>query len=175
MRTRLLTTAVLVLGAAAVGFTTQNRPDTVSGTITRTFQIIANTEVTGDVTCAVADGTPCLSFAVAGVELRLNGFTVTGKGDPVTGCGGAVKAGEVGVTTNAQRGVVVRGPGLIQRFRNHGVQVAGSSGARIEGVTVSTNCGSGIFVLASSFETLVQENTAIRNGASVPGLACGGI
>ena len=175
MRTRLLATAVLVLGAAAVGITTQSRPDTVSGTITRTFQIIANTEVTGDVTCAVPDGAPCLSFAVPDVELRLNGFTVTGRGDPVTGCGGAVTTGEVGVTTNAQRGVVVRGPGLIQRFRNHGVQVARSSGARIEGVTVSTNCGSGIFVLASSFDTLVQENTAIRNGASAPGLACGGI
>ncbi|MEO5742168.1 MAG: hypothetical protein ABIS29_16400 [Vicinamibacterales bacterium] len=175
MRTRLLATAVLVLGAAAVGFTTQNRPDTLSGTITRTFQIIANTEVTGDVTCAVTDGTPCLSFAVAGVELRLNGFTVTGKGDQITGCGGAVTVGEVGITTNAQSGVLVTGPGLIQRFRDHGVQVTGSSGARIEGVTVSTNCGSGIFVLASSFDTLVQENTALRNGSSVPGRTCGGI
>ena len=47
MGTRLLATAVLVLGTAAVGFTIQTRPDTVSGTITRTFQIIANTEVTG--------------------------------------------------------------------------------------------------------------------------------
>ena len=175
MGTRLLATAVLVLGTAAVGFTIQTRPDTVSGTITRTFQIIANTAVTGDVTCAVPDGAPCLSFAVANVELRLNGFTVTGRGDPVTGCGGAVTTGEVGLTTNGQSGVVVRGPGLIQRFRNHGVQVARSSGARIEGVTVSTNCGSGIFVMASSFDTLVQENTAIRNGASAPGLACGGI
>src|SRR5688572_3249314 len=143
MRTAVLATAVLVLGAVSVSVTTQSRSDAVSGTLTRTFSIVADTEVTGDITCAVADGTPCLSFAASGVELRLNGFTITGKGDPVTGCGGAVTPGEVGITTNGQRTVVVRGPGLIQRFRNHGVQVAGSDGARIEGITVSTNCGSG--------------------------------
>ena len=175
MRTPLLTTAVLVLAAVSVNVTTQSRPDTVSGTITRTFSIVANTDVTGDITCAVADGTPCLSFGAPGVELRLNGYTVTGKGDPVTGCGGAVTTGEVGITTNAQKAVVVRGPGLVQRFRNHGVQVAASDGARIEGITVSTNCGSGIFVPATSFNTLVQENTATRNGATNPGLSCGGI
>jgi len=175
MRTPLLATAVLVLGVVSVNVTTQSRPDAVSGTITRTFSIIANTEVTGDITCAVADGTPCLSFAVPGVELRLNGYTITGKGDPATGCGGAVTAGEVGITTNAQNGVVVRGPGLVQRFRNHGVQVAGSDGARIEGITVSTNCGSGIFIPGTSFNTVVQENTAVRNGSSNPGMACGGI
>ena len=175
MRTSLLMTAVLVLVAVSVGVSSQSPSDTVSGTITRTFTIVANTQLTGDITCAVADGTPCLSFAVPGVELRLNGYTVTGKGDPVTGCGGAVTAGEVGITTNGQRGVVVRGPGLVQRFRNHGVQVAASDGARIEGITVSTNCGSGIFVPAASFNTVVQENTATRNGSSNPGLSCGGI
>jgi len=175
MRTPMLATAVLVLGAVSVTVTTQSRPDAVSGTITRTFSIVANTEVTGDITCAVADGTPCLSFAAPGVELRLNGHTITGKGDPVTGCGGAVTNGEVGITTNAQNAVVVRGPGLVQRFRSHGVQVAASDGARIEGLTVSTNCGSGIFVPASSFNTLVQDNTAVRNGSSNPGLSCGGI
>ena len=175
MRTPMLVTAVLVLGAVTVNVTTQTRSDAVSGTITRTFSIVANTEVTGDITCAVADGTPCLSFAIPGVELRLNGYTITGKGDPVTGCGGVVTAGEVGITTNTQNAVVVRGPGLVQRFRNHGVQVAGSNSARIEGITVSTNCGSGIFVPATSFNTLVQDNTAVRNGSSNPGMSCGGI
>ena len=57
MRTSLLATAVLVLGAVSVGVTTQDRPDRVSGTITRTFSIVANTELGGDITCAVADGT----------------------------------------------------------------------------------------------------------------------
>lgn len=175
MRVRILMTALLVVGGVSVGLTRQVRPDSISGTLTRTFSIIASTELTGDVTCNVTDGTPCLSFAAPGVELRLNGYTITGKGDPNTGCGGAVTAGEVGVTTNGQNTVVVRGPGLIQRFRNHGVQVSGSNGARIEGVTVSANCGAGIFVPATSVNTLVQENTAVRNGSSAPGAACGGI
>ena len=175
MRVRSLVTALLVVGAVSVGLTRQGRPDVVSGSLTRTFSIVTTTDLTGDVTCNVADGTPCFSFAVPGVELRLNGFTVTGKGDPNTGCGGAVTTGEVGITTNGQNTVVVRGPGLVQRFRNHGVQVAASNGARIEGVTVSTNCGSGIFVPATSFNTLVEANTAVRNGSTNPGLSCGGI
>ena len=175
MGRRLLATAILVLGTMTVGFTTQSRLDTVSGTLSRTFSIVADTGLTGDVTCAVADGTPCFSFAVPGVELKLNGYTITGKADAATGCGGAFTNGEAGITTAAQSNVSITGPGLIQRFRAHGIQVTGSSGARIEGVTVSTNCGSGIFVLASSFNTLVQDNTALRNGASAPGLSCGGI
>jgi hypothetical protein len=112
---------------------------------------------------------------VPGVELRLNGYTITGKNDPVTGCGGAVTAGEIGVTSNAQNRVSVRGPGLIQRFRNHGVTVTGSTDARVEGLTVSSNCGSGIFVLASAFGALVERNTSVRNGSSVAGQPCGGI
>ena len=67
------------------------------------------------------------------------------------------------------------GPGLIQRFRGHGVQVTGSTEARVEGLTVSTNCGSGIFVLATSFDALVEGNTTLRNGSTVAGAACGGI
>jgi hypothetical protein len=165
----------MVVGAVAVGYTTQGRPDSVSGTLTRTFQVVADTQLTGDVSCAVADGTPCFTFAVPGVELRLNGFTITGKGDAAMGCAGAVTAGEVGVSTGGQSGVTVRGPGLVQRFRNHGVQVTGSTNARVEGLTVSTNCGSGIFVLATSFGALVEGNTSVRNGSSMPGLACGGI
>ena len=175
MRARLLVTTLLILGGVGTAFTMQARPDAVSGTITRTFSIVANTVLTGDVICAVADGTACLSFAAPGVELRLNGYTITGKGDASTGCGGAVTNGEVGIHTNAQNSVVVRGPGLIQRFRHHGVHVGGSTDARVEGVTVSTNCGSGIFVQATAFNSLIQENTAVRNGASAPGLACGGI
>src|ERR671912_2855756 len=75
MRMRVLLTALLIVGAVSVGLTRQGRPDSVSGTITRTFSIVANTDLTGDVTCEVADGTPCFSFAVPDVELRLKGFT----------------------------------------------------------------------------------------------------
>jgi hypothetical protein len=57
-------------------------------------------DLTGVVCCQVAAGTACFSFAVPSVELRLNGFTITGKGNATTSCGGAVTAGEIGVSTN---------------------------------------------------------------------------
>ena len=175
MGTRDWVVFLLLVAGAGAGATMQGRPDTVSGTITRTYTIVADTELTGDVSCDVAQGTPCFSFSVPGVELRLNGFAITGRADATTACGGTPTTGEVGVTTNGQSRVVVRGPGLVQRFRNHGVQVVGSTEARIEGLTVSTNCGSGIFVLASSFNALIEGNTTVRNGSTLAGQACGGI
>ena len=175
MQTRSWVVILLLVAVAGAGATMQGRPDTVSGTLTRTYTIVADTDLTGDVTCAVADATPCFSFSVPGVELRLNGYSITGRGDATTGCGGTPTTGEVGVTTNGQSRAVVRGPGLIQRFRGHGVQVTGSREARVEGLTVSTNCGSGIFVLANSFSALIEGNTTLRNGSTVAGAACGGI
>jgi hypothetical protein len=175
VHTRRWVVILLLVAVAGAGATMQGRPDTVSGTLTRTYTIVADTDLTGDVACAVADGTPCFSFAVPGVELRLNGFSITGRGDATTGCGGATTNGEVGVTTNGQRRVIVRGPGIVQRFRNHGIMVANSTEARVEGLTASTNCGSGIFVPGTSFGTIVEGNTTIRNGSTVAGAACGGI
>src|SRR5262245_23413094 len=58
--------------------------DRVSGTLTRTFTIVDNTELVGDVICDVT-AVPCFSFGVSDVEFRLNGFSITGKADPVTG------------------------------------------------------------------------------------------
>jgi hypothetical protein len=137
--------------------------------------IVEDTDLNGDVFCDVAANTPCFAFAAPNVELRLNGFSITGRGDAVTGCGGTAANGEAGVTTNSMAGVAVRGPGLVQRFRGDGVTVAGSRDARVEDLTLSTNCMSGVRVLATSFGTLVQGNTAVRNGSSTPGFPCGGI
>ncbi|MCC7034069.1 MAG: hypothetical protein IT179_14700 [Acidobacteria bacterium] len=148
--------------------------DHVSGTIRSTYVIVEDTELAGDVVCEVTGG-PCFSFGAPDVELRLNGFSITGRADPVAACGGALTAGESGVSTGNRSGVTVRGPGLIQRFRLHGVAVLGSTGARVEGVTVATNCGDGIFIAPTSFDTLVQRNVVVRNGASQAGFSGGGI
>jgi hypothetical protein len=56
--------------------------------------MVVDTDLIGDVTCNVANATPCFSFGAPGIELRLNGFTITGRADAVTGCGGASTAGE---------------------------------------------------------------------------------
>jgi hypothetical protein len=69
--------------------------------------------------------------------------------------------------------VAVRGPGLVQRFRGDGVFVNGSVDARVELVTASTNCLSGIRIAVTSLGALVQGNTLVRNGS--PAAPCGGI
>jgi hypothetical protein len=148
--------------------------DRVSGVLTATFVIVDNTDLIGDVRCDVANNTPCFSFGVPDVELRLNGFTITGRGDAVTGCGGATSTPlEMGITTNGVSRVGVRGPGLVQRFRADGVFVVGSTDARVEDLTVATNCLSGIRVAGTAFGTVIQNNTAVRNGS--PTASCGGI
>lgn len=167
---------LLVAGAIAVVAVVPlpaSAADRVSGTLTQTYVIVEDTDLVGDVTCNVANGIPCFSFGAPGVELRLNGFIVTGRGDPVTGCGGVSTGGESGVTTNGLSRVAVRGPGLIQRFRGDGVTVIGSTDARVEDLTTSTNCMSGVRIVGTSFGTLVQNVVAVRNGATAP--PCGGI
>lgn len=169
-----ITTAGLVLAAVVAATVASLAEDRVSGLIARTYVIVEDTDLTGDVTCDVT-GAACFSFGAPGVELRLNGYSITGKADPVTGCGGAVTVGEFGITTGGRSNVSIQGPGLIQRFRNSGVHVAASTGARVQGITASTNCAAGIIVVATSFETLIEGNTAVRNGSSAPGFPCGGI
>lgn len=164
----------LCLMAAVLGFgSAPSAADRVSGLITRTYVIVEDTDLTGDVTCDVT-GAPCFSFGAPNVELRLNGFTITGKADPTTACeGAAFTAGEGGILTNSQPRVRVQGPGLVQRFRQHGVWVAGSQDARVENLTASTNCGSGVFIAANAFGTLVEGVTAVRNGSAAA--PCGGV
>jgi hypothetical protein len=166
--------AVFVPLAAMFGFgSAPSAADSVSGLITRTYVIVEDTDLTGDVTCDVT-GAPCFSFGASGVQLRLNGFTITGKADSFTACAGAaLTANEGGVYTNNQNNVVVNGPGLVQRFRQHGVWVAGSQDTRVENLTASTNCGSGVFIAANSFGTLVEGITSVRNGSAAA--SCGGV
>ena len=166
--------AAFVSLSATLGFgSAPSAADSVSGLLTRTYVIVEDTDLTGDVTCDVT-GAACFSFGAPGVELRLNGFTITGKADPVTACAGAaITAMEGGILTNNQNRVTVRGPGLVQRFRQHGVWVAGSQDVRVENLTASTNCGAGVFIQANSFGTLVEGITSVRNGSAAA--PCGGV
>jgi hypothetical protein len=162
---------VLLAGLVGVG-ASPPAVDRVSGRITGTYLIVEDTELTGDVTCDVT-AVACFSFGASGVSLRLNGFSITGKADPNTACAGAATPGEVGILTNNQNNVTVQGPGVVQRFRSHGVSVAGSSGARVDSIIASTNCSSGVFIAANSFGTLVEGNVSVRNGNG--NQPCGGV
>ena len=73
-------------------------------------------------TCTVTNA-PCLDFTSSNVTLELNGFSLTGRGDPQTGCSGASTAGEIGILANGLKDVIIRGPGRVEQFRNFGIQL----------------------------------------------------
>ena len=146
----------------------------ISGFITTTRTIRENSRLVGDVTCTVT-GAPCILFGAAHIDLRLNGFTMTGQADAATGCNGGSTAGEMGISTNGQSDVEVRGPGVIQRFRADGIFFTGTLQGKVEGVTTTTNCMSGIRVAATSSRISIGSNVSVRNGNANAGASCGGI
>jgi len=143
----------------------------IGGTISATMAITENSQLVDDVTCTVTDA-PCLDVVASNVTLELNGFSVTGLADPQTGCQGSGTSGpEQGIRILNQTGVTIHGPGIVQRFRVHGIVINGSTGTTITGVTTSTNCASGILLGGNS--NVLENNVSIRNGSL--GAPCGGI
>jgi len=166
--TTALMAAPLMLAAGAA------EADDLSGLITTTRTILSDSRLVGDVTCTVT-GAPCIVFGTPRIQLRLNGFTMTGQADPTTACSGVITANEHGISTNNQMDVGIRGPGIVQRFRANGILVAGTLRGKVEMVTTTTNCQSGILVNATSSQIQVEANVSVRNGSSNAGAACGGI
>src|SRR5262249_46837766 len=182
--TRVLATAsVITLGLSVLTFARLASPpqavleETISGTITATRTITQNARLTGDVTCTV-NAAPCIQFGASGLTLNLNGFTITGQGDPATGCQGsqtgnvAGTANEDGIFAVGQGDLTVKGPGLVQRFRAAGIDLRNSSRSLVVHVTASTNCNSGILVGDSS-DDHIEANVTVRNGTTE--FPCGGI
>ena len=143
----------------------------ITGTISTTLTISEDSVLKGDVTCTVS-GSPCIIINAPSVTLDLNGFTMTGQGDPQTGCSGGSTANEFGILVNSQVGVTIHGPGVVQRFRNTGIQIVTSAGTTVHDVTTSTNCASGILIAGGAANELYN-NISIRNGNGAA--ACGGI
>jgi hypothetical protein len=148
----------------------------ISGTIATTLTIMDNSRLVGDVTCTVIGG-PCIVFGASGLTLDLNGHSMTGLGDPLASCAGVPfppgpTGGEAGILANGMANVVIRGLGLVQRFRMFGINLNNSTGATVTNVTLSTNCFSGIILNGGSGH-LLQGNTSVRNGN--PNAPCGGI
>jgi len=145
----------------------------IQGTISSTVTITETSQLVGNVTCNVT-GAACIAFGAPGIALKLNGFTITGQADAVTGCAGGQVAGESGILINGLRGAIVQGPGIVQRFRAHGIIVTGaSSRVLVTKVTTATNCMAGIILTGASTDNELDANTAVSNGnSSAP---CGGI
>jgi hypothetical protein len=107
----------------------------IGGAISTTLTITEDSQLIDEVTCTVT-AAPCINIGASHVTLELNGFTMTGQADPKTGCSGAPStfappAVEDGIDVDGQSGVAIRGPGLIQRFRNAGIFLSKSTGVRV--------------------------------------------
>jgi hypothetical protein len=143
----------------------------IGGTVSSTVTIVNDSKLVSDVTCAVT-GAPCIAFGASDITLNLNGFSLTGLGDAETGCGGMGSAGEIGIDANERQRIAIRGPGLVRQFRNQGIRLQNSNSVTISGVTISTNCFSGILVNGGT-EHVLENNISVRNGNLVN--PCGGI
>ena len=144
--TRVLATAsVITLGLSVLTFARLASPphavlqETISGTITATRTITQNARLTGDVTCTV-NAAPCIQFGASGLTLNLNGFTITGQGDPSTGCQSSRVTNEDGIALMNQADEAIQGPGLVQRFKADGILLLNSTRNLVARVTTSTNC-----------------------------------
>ncbi|HYL34304.1 MAG TPA: hypothetical protein VEV17_00170 [Bryobacteraceae bacterium] len=143
----------------------------IGGPISSTLVITEDSQLVDDVTCTVT-GAACIAIGAPNITLELNGFTITGPADSQTPCNVGPVAGEAGIEVNTQTGVTIHGPGLVQQFRGSGIHLITTTGARVVGAMMSTNCMSGILVNAGSGNEL-DNNVSVRNG--VPGGGCGGI
>ena len=145
----------------------------ISGTISRTLTITEDSQLVGNVNCTVAEA-PCILIGASDVRLKLNGFNLTGPATPPANC--LTPANFLpadGISMAGRRNVSVLGPGIVERFRRHGVFVNTSTRVSVRQVTVSYNCFSGVF-LGVTTESNVEDNVLVRNGTASAGNPCGG-
>jgi Right handed beta helix region len=144
----------------------------ISGTYSTTLTIFDDSELVGPVTCTVA-GAPCIQFGAPGIKLRLNGFTITGPDVPPAGCTPATSMDDGIDDVVGLHHVAILGPGRVQDFGGFGIGLFGSTTAKVEGITVSDNCFSGIF-LGGATDSDIEKNVSVRNSVGSQGSACGG-
>ena len=143
----------------------------ISGTISTTLTIYNDSELVGDVTCKVM-GNPCIDFGASGIKLRLNGFKITEETPgctPDTSSQDGIDVGDV----VSLHDVAILGPGLVQGFGGFGIGIFGSSKVKVEGVTTSDNCFSGIILVATT-DSEIERNVSVRNSIGSEGAPCGG-
>ena len=162
-----------VMTLAASAGASDRRGREISGVITTTVTITENSRLVGDVTCAVVNG-PCIRFGASHIKLKLNGFTMTGPADPPNNClTPANFLPEDGITTDGQSHVAILGPGLVQKFRRHGLFLDRSRKVNVRRVTSHHNCFSGV-QMAFASDSVIEENVSVKNAGASGVNACGG-
>jgi len=140
----------------------------ISGTYSTTLTIYDDSELVGDVKCMVS-GNPCIQFGASDITLRLNGYSIT---EEITGCTSGTSSQD-GIDVAGVHDVAIVGPGLLQKFGGFGIGVFGASKVKVEEVTASDNCFSGI-ILVGSMDSDIERNVFVRNSSGSEGAPCGG-
>jgi len=160
------------------------RAEDISGTLTVTKLIIEDSQLTGNVTCTMTTA-PCIQFGAANITLRLRGFTITGPANPddTTTCqaaSGLPAADGISNGTSAatsQPGARIIGPGMVEKFRRHGILIVGASGVSthvlVKDITSNHNCFSGLLTNGMTDST-IEGIVSVRNAANSGAAACGG-
>jgi hypothetical protein len=153
----------------------------ISGFIDTTETIFEDSRLVGDVICAPT-ATPCIDFGAPHIKLRLNGFTITGPADPdnpasPNSCPSIQPANADGIRIANQPHGQVLGPGMVEKFRRHGILVVGTPGistkAKVRHVTSHHNCFSGLLMNGVS-DSVIEENVSVKNASNSSGSPCGG-
>jgi parallel beta-helix repeat protein len=157
------------------------RAEDISGPIAATKTILEDSQLVGDVTCTMTLS-PCIEFGASHIKLRLNGFTITGLAQPdnpasPNACSTVQPANEDGIRIANQTHTQILGPGIVQRFRRHGIFVAGMAGistnVTIRHITSNHNCFSGMLTAAMS-DSVIEDNVSIKNASNSVNASCGG-
>lgn len=168
-----VTAGAKALGVEDPGMTQVVFSQEVCAPITETLIITENTKLGCNVVCTNAVG-PCVQFGRDNITFSLAGYTMTGPAAPPNNCA-PTSAGPPldGISTNGFDRVKIRGPGMVQKFRRHGIFMPGTDNGVVDHVTSHYNCYSGIF-LNGSHENFVNENVSVRNSSASGPAPCGG-
>jgi parallel beta-helix repeat protein len=158
----------------------------ISGTIAFTKTIFEDSQLVGDVTCTMTDS-PCIDFGASDIKLRLNGLTITGPGIPDNPPNPAnlsafcnANSGNPpadGIRMSNQTHAQILGPGMVQKFRRHGILIVGTIGvstkAKVRHITSHNNCFSGLFTNGIS-DSVIEDIVSVRNSNNSGPAPCGG-
>lgn len=160
------------------------RAEDIGGTLTVMKVIIEDSQLIDNVTCTMTT-TPCIQFGAPNITLRLRGFTITGPANPddTTTCqatSGLPAADGISNGTNAatsQPGARIIGPGMVQKFRRHGILIVGATGVStnvlVKDITSNSNCFSGLLT-NSMTDSTIEGIVSVRNAANSGAAPCGG-
>jgi len=140
----------------------------IKGAVTATWTIYDDSKLVGDVTCMVENG-PCIVIGASNIKLHLNGFKISGT---IAGCTSDTSLDD-GIDVISVNDVAILGPGAIQGFGGFGIFLLTDNDVKVQGITASDNCFSGIF-LGGVTNSDIERNISVRNSMGSEDGPCGG-